>query len=105
MLPAVVPLAGFLSAGFWLWSALVPIPKNFPVIVVTGGGLGILGEPLGGGRAGMGSSPNLTVLGEQLAWQSQLNKYAAMCAAVAALSASMHGTAAVRASRLWARRG
>jgi hypothetical protein len=72
--PAVVPLAGFLSAVFWFWSALVPIPKDFLVIV-----------PIGG----LGNSPNLTVLGERLAWQSQLNTYAAICAGVVALSVSM----------------
>src|SRR6516162_3170138 len=33
---AVVPLAGFLSAVFWFWSALVPIPKDFLVIVPIG---------------------------------------------------------------------
>jgi hypothetical protein len=90
MFAAVAPFAGFLSAAFWFWSALVPIPKNFPVVVVIGGGLGgPLGEPLGGGRVGIGSSPNLTMLGDQLAWQSQLNKYAAICAAVAAISVSL----------------
>jgi hypothetical protein len=98
--PAVAPLAGFLSAAFWFWSALVPIPKNFPVIVVTGGGLdGPLDEPLGGGSVGIGSSPNLTMLGDQLAWQSQLNKYAAICAAVAAISVSLRVAAPLARNR------
>jgi hypothetical protein len=64
-------------------------PERLPVVVVIGGGLGgPLGGPLGGGMSGIGSSRNLTMLGEQLAWQSQLNKYAAICAAVAAFSLS-----------------
>ena len=92
--PAVVPLAGLLSAVFWFWSASVPIPKDF--FVTT---------PIGGGY-----SPNLTVLGEQLACQSRLNMYAAICAGVAALSVSMRGglipiiLAAARSARLGARR-
>jgi hypothetical protein len=89
-LSAIAPLAGVLSALFWGWAAIVPIPKNFPVIVVTGGGLdGGLGGPLGGGKVGVGSSPNLTLLADQLAWQSQLNKYAAIFAALAAVSQSL----------------
>src|SRR5580692_11552313 len=85
MLPAIAQLAGFLSALFWFWSAVVSIPKSFPVVVVIGGGLGgvLGGGPLGGGKVAVGSSPNLTILGEQLAWQSQLNKYAAICAGLA----------------------
>jgi hypothetical protein len=93
--PAVVPLAGLLSAVFWFWSANVPIPKDFFVIV-----------PIGG----LGNSPELSVLGQRLAWQSQLNTYAAICAGVAALSVSMRGglipiiVAAARSARLRARR-
>ena len=74
MHPAVVPFTAFLSAVFWFWSAFVSIPKEF---FVSG--------PIGGG----GSSPNLTVLSKQLAWQSRLNEYAAICAGVAAISVSM----------------
>lgn len=74
MHPAVVPLGGFLSAIFWFWSALVPIPQ----------GIFFITAPITGGDV-----PNLTVLAAQLAWQSQLNKYAAVCAGITALSVSM----------------
>jgi hypothetical protein len=74
MHPAVAPVAGGLSAGFWFGSAFVPIPKDFFIAV-----------PIGG----MGSSSSLTILGEQLALQSLLNAFAAACAGIAAVSLSM----------------
>jgi Flp pilus assembly protein protease CpaA len=73
-LKIIFPVAGLLSAVFWFWSACVDIPQGvFFADAVIGGG----------------DVPKLTVLAAQLAWQSQLNTYAAICAGIAALSVSI----------------
>lgn len=80
---ALSALSAVLAAWYWLRSAQVSTPKEFPIVVDTP-----VGDAAGGapsmGALGTGYSVALDELAHALKRQSQLSAVAATCAAISA---------------------
>ena len=77
-------IVGIASAVLWFWASEVKTPTTFQIPT----------------SLGFSTSPDLDTLGKQLAWQSELNAWAALAAGIAVVL-----TAVVpKAVQFWQRR-